>query len=177
MRYHKQEMLVVKGSNIVKGSCYPTVLACLLDLDLIQVPLFNLLYWTKEERENFMEVFEIKYLEGKDRKDCSENELANYDSTISITLNLWDIVMKDWLASQGYIEKFVKSENVESWVSNNKGIPYMVFGKSSRGVDHVVIYQDGILLHDPHPSNEGLVKIKDMYPVSYLEKVNKKTST
>ena len=35
--------------------------------------------------------------------------------------------------------------------------PYLVSGKSPRGVYHVCIYLNGKLAWDPHPSREGLV--------------------
>lgn len=35
----------------------------------------------------------------------------------------------------------------------------MVIGKSPRGVSHVVLYHNGKMLHDPHPSRAGLETI------------------
>lgn len=33
----------------------------------------------------------------------------------------------------------------------------MAFGKSPRGnFDHAVVWQDGVIVHDPHPSRDGL---------------------
>ena len=34
---------------------------------------------------------------------------------------------------------------------------YLVAGKSVRGVAHSVIYQNGKMVHDPHPTREGLL--------------------
>jgi len=42
---------------------------------------------------------------------------------------------------------------------SNKGVIYTASGPSARGVSHIVVYQDGKMIHDPHPSNEGLVKV------------------
>lgn len=36
---------------------------------------------------------------------------------------------------------------------------YLVSGISPRGVGHMVVYRDGALAHDPHPSREGLTEI------------------
>jgi hypothetical protein len=33
----------------------------------------------------------------------------------------------------------------------------MAFGRSPRGVGHAVVWQDGAIVHDPHPSRDGLV--------------------
>ena len=41
---------------------------------------------------------------------------------------------------------------------------YIVGGTSPRGdFLHSVIYENGKLVHDPHPSGDGLVKIKDTW--------------
>lgn len=36
---------------------------------------------------------------------------------------------------------------------------YMVSGTSARGCIHMVVYQNGKLLHDPHPSRKGVEKV------------------
>lgn len=37
-----------------------------------------------------------------------------------------------------------------------------VAGMSPRGVMHQVIYRDGVLWHDPHPSHDGLVDVQSV---------------
>lgn len=45
----------------------------------------------------------------------------------------------------------------------NKGIHaevkgyYLVTGMSKRGYPHTVVYQDGVMIHDPHPDNSGII--------------------
>ncbi len=68
----------------------------------------------------------------------------------------------------------IETENSPSWVTacsrflNKKGWEwgsldghtdgyYLVIGKTVRGFDHICVYKDGKLWHDPHPSNSGLV--------------------
>lgn len=34
---------------------------------------------------------------------------------------------------------------------------YLISGKTVRNIQHLCIYKAGILIHDPHPSNEGLI--------------------
>ena len=36
---------------------------------------------------------------------------------------------------------------------------YIASGPSSRGVQHAVIYRAGELVHDPHPSGEGIASV------------------
>lgn len=39
---------------------------------------------------------------------------------------------------------------------------YLACGPSSRGCLHMVVMRDGKLLHDPHPSNEGILSVSYM---------------
>lgn len=56
--------------------------------------------------------------------------------------------------------------SLEGHISNDEF--YLVTGKSSRGVNHCCIYQNGKLFHDPHPSQEGLLT-EEFF--EYIEKV------
>lgn len=50
--------------------------------------------------------------------------------------------------------------------------PYIVSGLSPRDVTHVVIYMNGQMIHDPHPSGSGVRETeKDKFSYSYLEKI------
>lgn len=62
-----------------------------------------------------------------------------------------------WLASIGYEEDYI--DDIDQWLKDNPDTPYMASGKSARGVDHIVIYMNGKLHHDPHPSNDGLIEL------------------
>lgn len=35
-------------------------------------------------------------------------------------------------------------------------------GPGPRGCDHAVLYRDGSMLHDPHPSRAGLLSVEDV---------------
>lgn len=41
----------------------------------------------------------------------------------------------------------------------------LIVGQSPRNVGHGVIYQNGKLVHDPHPSNQGLALITNAYQI------------
>lgn len=41
---------------------------------------------------------------------------------------------------------------------------YLVMGRSPRGCSHVVVYNDGALVHDPHPSGAG-IDPKDIFVI------------
>jgi hypothetical protein len=63
-------------------------------------------------------------------------------------------------------------ENLQAWLGNmgleliicdrdpkEKG-HYIAVGEGPRGCTHCVVYRDGKMVHDPHPSNGGLTRIK-----------------
>lgn len=176
MKFHKQEHLVLRndqGQIIQAGSCYPTVIACLLDLELSQVPYFQLLYWScRGQKENLSKYFKGRYLEGKEVSefDSDDHRVHNFNNATGMAGHLWNTVKDMWLASIGYTEDYI--EDIDAWLIANPDTPYMASGKSSRGVDHVVIYKNGKLFHDPHPSGEGLVELWDKsYAFQYLRPI------
>lgn len=171
MKYHKQKILNEDFGG-EKGSCYPTVIACLLDLELIQVPLFNLLYWKKKENINIDSVAKITKLHGQEWEDATESQHDNYSRFTSRKHSIWDDVLQYFLASRGYVEHYIEKEDYNKWLRNHTNQYYMVTGMSPRGVTHVVIYQNGKMVHDPHPSNSGVeIKENQTAPYSYLEKI------
>lgn len=56
-----------------------------------------------------------------------------------------------WLRERG-LELYVSEDHLDT------GEYYLVTGKSPRGdFHHVVVYKDGKLAHDPHPSDKGVL--------------------
>lgn len=176
MKYHKQKHLQIREGdrNIQTGSCYPTVIACLLDLELDQVPNFQLLYFDRaDQRKNLEAWLKNKYL-SEDRLaglNEAERESQNerYDLAVSESHGLWDKVINWWLASEGYETNFYSTD----WVKDHPGVPYLVSGISPRGVQHVVIYQDGKMIHDPHPDGGDVTNVGEFVeviePIKYLK--------
>lgn len=168
MKYHKQQILATDlGGG--KGSCYPTAIACLLDAELIEVPLFNLFYFDEKEVNNLKKVFSVKYLHGKELQDAEEHERRNFEYNFFLHSGFWDKILQMFLASKGYSEQYISTEDYENWLKNHPDQPYMVTGMSPRGILHVVIFQNGEMIHDPHPSNDGVAKEGRTY--SYLIKL------
>lgn len=63
--------------------------------------------------------------------------------------------MNNWLSTLGYSSiTLVLSD--PSFLRICKGL-VQVIGKSPRGYNHVVIYKDGELWHDPHPEGGGVI--------------------
>lgn len=42
------------------------------------------------------------------------------------------------------------------------GVHYIASGQSPRGFRHAVVFRDGAMVHDPHPSKAGLVSKPDI---------------
>jgi hypothetical protein len=166
MKYHKQEQLYIEG-EAKRRSCYPTVLACIMDIELNEIPDFSRLYFEASELDLMNKVFQSQWTD-KDEEWRRNYYINNY----SIAKNLWDMVRKFWLASKGYYESHI--ESIDDWLSNNKDVPYVVRGVSARGIGHVVVYVNGEMIHDPHPSNAGLVEIDKEYAYRTLIKYNER---
>lgn len=65
----------------------------------------------------------------------------------------WPGDVLDWLTEEGY--------EVEVWSADLTPPGYvMAMGMSPRGIFHSVIFKDGELIHDPHPSNAGLLNVQ-----------------
>lgn len=68
----------------------------------------------------------------------------------------WFPALKVWLEDKGFT---LLQWHDETWLPGY----YLVMGLSTRGVNHQVVYKDGKLVHDPHPSRDGIEKIKEVW--------------
>ena len=74
----------------------------------------------------------------------------------------WNWIEFDkWLALKGYI---LMGITLNQLLMSGLSIPapegfYLVGGPASRGHQHCVVYKNGKLAHDPHPSGEGLKRV------------------
>jgi hypothetical protein len=134
-----QTKVVVKnkeGEMVVRGNCYAACIASIMELPITEVPNVEVLF----------------HIDG----------------------SYWAEVMHTFLTSRGwelYTNSLFQRFHPESGFSfdgtdENGKIPeyyeckdkyYMVSGMSTRGVMHMCIFQNGILVHDPHPSKDGLM--------------------
>jgi len=109
----------------IRGNCFPTVIACFLDL---------------ESAEN---AFQVQELFGQDD---------------------WMIQLLEWLNGKGWD---IGTLNGHLYTDEF----YLVTGVSPRNpkINHVCIYQNGKLWHDPHPDGTGILTEANF---EYLEKLN-----
>lgn len=162
MILHKQTKLVSTHAN---GNCYPTVIATLLQCNPEDVPSFENLYFHKRV-DTLRAVYEVFNKELREDSFLKDKQTDMYFEA----MNLWITVLNTWLASHGYIKRTFFNNTLQQWLKDNPDKLYGASGKSSRGVDHIVIYKNGVLFHDPHPSDEGLIAGSE-YEYEWYEKV------
>lgn len=165
MKYHKQTSFYDPLNN-KRGNCLQTAIACLLDLELEEVPAFHLFFW--DEKDDLIL-----------QKGCRELYYGEeYQNRMySLACSFWHKTEELFLLSKGiridqYYDKedTVEEMKITNWLKNNPNTVYSASGNSSRGCKHIVLFMNGEMIHDPHPSNEGLLSI-DYYQV-YTKIIN-----
>jgi hypothetical protein len=125
-----------KGNQVVYGNCYAAAIASLLELPITEVP--------------------------------------NVETLFKVNDLLWIQVMDAFLAAQGY--ELMTNDWFKVFHDGRYGVDdgrrfqmmqycenkfYLVSGPSIRWVKHICIYKNGSLVHDPHPTKEGLTALED----------------
>lgn len=110
------------------GNCQTAVIASLLEWDIDSVPYFA---------------------EGLYPDKIPEPERSS----------MFNKRVDDFFENLGYeLNWYLPSEEIERYIQEEcKDIPYQVQGKSPRGYQHVVIYLNGEMAHDPHPEGGGVI--------------------
>ncbi len=145
MKLHKQTILYVPGDKKLRGNCLQTAYACALDLEIDEVPPFQMFYWDDEERAKMRQVFADE--------DLNVLQQENRASVV------WADAERYFLASLGYRTEWF-------YPQDHKGPAdeiLLAIGTSPRDPEnatHICFYQNGTLYHDPHPSNDGLERLK-----------------
>lgn len=135
-----QTKVVVKNSKdevVQRGNCFAACIASMLEVPITEVPNVEVFY-----------------------------HLDNgYHSEVMLTF----LLSKGWeLCSDDRYECFHHEILYESYGENkyhkNRKLLadkyYLAAGKSNRGVSHICIFKNGKLVHDPHPTREGLKTIE-----------------
>ena len=65
----------------------------------------------------------------------------------------WKTAFKIWLKDMGFALK-------EQYLPPSDKQLYIAIGDTERGILHCVVGQSGKTIHDPHPSQNGLINIK-----------------
>lgn len=81
--------------------------------------------------------------------------------------DFWDAVL-DFLFKNGYEynQTFYPMEGYDFDWKSSPGVDgyFICAGPSPRlpGLDHAVIYKNGVMVHDPHPDKTGILSIKEI---------------
>lgn len=108
---------------------------------------------------------EIDALPGEERGNCLQAAIASLFEVDLVEVphfvahEDWWGCLDGWLAERNLLAVWVKDGHEIPW-----GIDYLAVGTSPRGsFKHVVIERNGELVHDPHPSGDGLVEREGIY--------------
>lgn len=101
---------------------------------------------------------------GKSRGNCQQAAVA---SLLGLSLdevpNFIDQPEGFWPS----FRKFIRSRGLDEILfdGTERCFPcyYLAYGPSPRGVSHAVVYKDGALAHDPHPSRAGILKVETVH--------------
>jgi hypothetical protein len=127
-----QTKVVVKnkdGKIVVEGNCYAAIIASLLEVPITEVP--NVEIFFDDTEHMFYEDLMKRYLKNKGLKLIKDNRFK-------IAFHVEEHEDKN-LFRKLLWDKY-----------------YIATGNSPRGFCHVCIFKNGQLVHDPHPSKDGI---------------------
>jgi len=75
---------------------------------------------------------------------------------------------KAHLALLNFAQSYRFDLTYEASAKSREGL-YLACGPTERGTSHMVVYRDGKLWHDPHPSRAGLTSVEFVYIVEPLD--------
>lgn len=110
------------------GNCQSAVMASLLNMELPDIPWFA----------------EGLVVDGKEL----ENSAEIFNDRIDEFLEQFDLALY-WYEDSPEIQRYIREDF--------HNLAYQVSGKSPRGFEHVVIYINGEMVHDPHPEGGGVI--------------------
>lgn len=129
-----------KGEFVVHGNCYAAAIASMLELPITEVPNVELFFSGDEDvfwdtiMSNFLRRKGYELVDGDEYKIFHPEYEPRHHAAM-------DEGLRDLLHDMGkYKDDF-----------------YFVSGDSPRGVKHICIYKEGVMVHDPHPTREGIL--------------------
>lgn len=135
------------GEQVVYGNCYAAAIASMMELPIEQVP--NVEVFFHIANSGFWNEVMHTFINSKDWELCNDQRFKVFHDD-----------------KYGMNEGEPKRIDCFNYCT---GKCYLVSGKSVRGVNHICIYQNGKLVHDPHPTREGLLTVDEFQT---LEKVS-----
>jgi hypothetical protein len=142
-----QTKMVVKnqaGEFVVRGNCWAAAIASMLELPITEVPNAEIFFDAPGKHAHFSDMIMDTFLEIKGYR-------YDYDHRFMV-------FHPDTMDKEPHGEL-----DLEALKEELKDRLYFVTGPSARGVSHVCIYRNGKMVHDPHPSRDGLLEEKYFY--------------
>lgn len=140
-----QTKVVVRNSKdeiVVNGNCYAAAIASIMELPITEVPNVEVFYHLNNGY--YQEVMHT-FLESKGWELCSDDRYKVFHPELHSQLRCpRDRDFDDWAADM----RMILEDNY-----------YFVSGPSARGVSHITIYKAGEMVHDPHPTKDGILQL------------------
>lgn len=94
------------------------------------------------------------------------SEVPDFNNTTTGAGPFWQAI-EDWFRDRGY--QFEHHGALHRW----SGM-YLAGGNSPRGVEHMVVFKDGELYWDPHPSRAGIDPVNNTWIIRPLDPITHK---
>jgi hypothetical protein len=121
-----------KGEIVQRGNCYAAAIASILEMPITDVPNVETLF---DIEEAYWAIVMHTFLNSIGWEISTDNRYKSFHTVFT---------------DENYSEMSEMQNSVKDKL-------YLVSGKSERGVMHICIFQNGCLIHDPHPSRDGLL--------------------
>ncbi len=132
----KVVVLNKEGQEVVRGNCFPACVASILEIPISEVPNVEVFYHM-EDSSYWAEVMQT-FLNSKGWEWSGDMRYSVFHPDTG-----------------AHFAKEVEDE----FKQKLKDTYYLAIGNSPRGIRHVCVYQNGVLVHDPHPSRDGLATV------------------
>jgi hypothetical protein len=144
-----------KGEIITRGNCFAACIASILEVPITEIPNVEVFYHL--DTGYWAEVM-LTFLESKGWDLCTDDKYLSFHYGFKTIPN---INCQDGSNYNKVLELMPDHDDRRHWQYKNKHNYYLVSGKSPRGFNHICIFKEGKLVHDPHPSKEGLTTISN----------------
>lgn len=152
-----QTKIVVRNSNneiVQNGNCWASAIASILELPLSEVPNFEIWFQWEDGIWWYLTLlflnkkgYHLEYNNHFRVFHFTEDEYYNWCEENKVEPGVYELI-KESLKDQYYF----------------------ISGLSPRGVSHVTIWQNGNMVHDPHPTREGILELKSFEHIRPLTK-------
>lgn len=124
-----------KGETVVYGNCFAAVIASIMEVPIDEVPNVEVFFHINDI--TWIQVMDM-WLKSKGWEHSGDDRYKCFHRDIDAEMD-------------------IETANNYMMLKDNY---YFVVGKSPRGINHVCIYQNGVMVWDPHPTKEGLVTVE-----------------